>query len=57
MLIFEPATAGSEATDDLVLVLFLNAGFALLFAGSGVLFRQAHAGDPPAVSGRPTLTH
>jgi hypothetical protein len=55
-LIFRPSVQGDEAVANLIRVLFFNAAFALMFIGSGALFRMAGAGDAPESPARTAVT-
>jgi hypothetical protein len=56
LLIFRPPVQGDGAGADLIRVLFLNTAFALLFIGSGTLFRMANTRDAAGSPAQPAAT-
>ncbi len=56
LLIFRPPVQGDDAVTELIGVLFLNTAFALLFIGSGTLFRMANTRDSAGSPAQPAAT-
>ena len=57
MLIWRPEFQGTEAIADLIRVFFLNTVLALMFAASGILYRQAADQPSTPLPGHPAASN